>query len=118
MKITIKKRFQKKRNKTYNNKKNYFTHNNLIEKLRYFENIEENNCTYKYSLSKVYNVNNSIYYICADTHCNGRLKIQYDFDLNSKKIEEFNIKEIKLTKLHNISYEDHNNSITFFNSYF
>ena len=61
---------------------------------------------------------NSIYYICADTHCNGRLKIQYDFDLNSKKIEEFNIKEIKLTKLHNISYEDHNNSITFFNSYF
>ena len=41
MKITIKKRFQKIEIK-HIIKKNYFTHNNLIKKLRYIENIEEN----------------------------------------------------------------------------
>ena len=82
--------------------------NIIIDKLHNYENISEDNKLYKYSLSKIYLPNNTIYYICADTHCGARIKIQYDFDLDNRKYTEYKIKNIELTKELDLEYESHN----------
>ena len=88
-------------------KKKIIKENNNIEKLRYYEYIT-NNILYKYALRKIYNNNNTIYYICADTHCKGRLKVQYNFNLNDTTIEKYEIKNVELTNEHNLDIEEHN----------
>ena len=101
------KRENKSHNKSIRKKKPKI--NNNIEKLRYYKNIKDN-ILFKYSLSKIYEAKNTIYYICSDTHYEGRLKVQYDFDIDKSK-DEYKIKLVKQTKKHSLKTEEHNYKI-------
>ena len=67
-----------------------------------------NDNLYKYALSKIYYNKNTIYYIYADTHCNGKLKIEFDFNLNDISIEDYKIKNLEITKEYDLEYKEHN----------
>ena len=62
---------------------------------------------FRYSISKIYYNNNTIYYYCSDTHCGAKLKVVYDNDLNSKEIKEYNIIKFTITKEHTLNPEEH-----------
>lgn len=51
---------------------------------------------------------NTIYYICSDTACEGRIKVEYDNDIKKYKNDEFDIKNYKLTKNHTLELNEHN----------
>ena len=100
---------KKKRAKSNSIKNKY---NKNIEKLRYLE-INENENIYKYSLTKVYYPKNTIYYICSDTACEGRVKVEYDKDIKKYENVEFDIKNFKITKNHTLEINEHNYYINY-----
>ena len=87
-------------------------YNKNIEKLRYLE-IKENNNLYKYSLTKVYYPKNTIYYICSDTSCKGRIKVEYDNDINKNTNNECDVKNYTTTKNHSLEINEHNYYINY-----
>lgn len=61
-------------------------------------------------MSKIYYPKNTIYYVCSDSLCQARLKVIYGFDLQKdadiKNVN--NTTNVKLTKEHTLSYNEHN----------
>lgn len=100
----IKKSTHKKRKK-YKIKKDS---DDIKEKIRYIELQHNDMKTYLYSLSKYNKKSNIIYYYCADTHCQARVKLSLENDAENKNINISKCNNITMIKEHSILFKYHN----------
>ena len=89
-----------------NESENDIDYEDLKQKIKYIENNDNTNNTYKYYLNKFYIPTLTANYNCLDSKCKGRLRIEYVFiDGDFKDItisQKINIAE------HDIKYTNHN----------
>ena len=79
--------------------------------IQYIEYIDDNKKNRKFSLSKYNKNNNTGYYYCSDTSCNGKAINIFSRDKNKDIIKNIKNDEFKLEKNHSLDYEEHSYTI-------